>query len=52
VTNKVGAVFTLGARAVYRFIPNLGVNFTPALQFGAPNFLFAIDLTAGLEVAF
>lgn len=49
---QVGTAVTLGLRASYRFLPNLGVNITPALQFGLPNFLFAFDATGGVEVAF
>jgi hypothetical protein len=48
----VGVVFNLGAKAGYRFTKNIGVNFTPSLNFGLPNFLFALDMTAGAEFAF
>lgn len=50
--NGVGAAVTLGARAGYRFVPNFGVNFTPAVNLGLPNFLLALDLSAGIELAF
>jgi hypothetical protein len=50
--DKIGVAVTVGARLSYRFIPNLGINITPALNFGLPNFLFALDATGGLELAF
>lgn len=48
----VGFVVNLGVRAGYRLTKNFGLNFTPAMNFGFPNFLFALDLTAGVELAF
>ncbi len=48
----VGFNVTVGARVGYRFMKYLGVNIWPALNFALPNFLFALDVTGGLEVAF
>ena len=48
----VGMALNLGAKAGYRFTKNIGVNVTPTMNFGLPNFLFALDLTAGAEFAF
>jgi hypothetical protein len=47
----LGAVLTLGTKIGYRFTPNIGVNITPALNFGIPNFLFALDVLGGVELA-
>lgn len=47
-----GAAISVGARAGYRFLPNLGITLTPALSLGFPNLLLALDATAGVEVAF
>ena len=49
---SIGAALTLGTKLSYRFIPNLGINITPGLTFGFPQFLFALDASAGLELAF
>jgi hypothetical protein len=48
----LGMVLNLGAKAGYRFTKNIGVNLTPAFNFGFPNFLFALDLALGAEFAF
>lgn len=48
----IGVAAILGAHTGYRFMPNLGFTFTPTLNFGFPNFLFALDVAAGVEVAF
>jgi hypothetical protein len=48
----VGLALSLGAKAGYRFSKRWGVNVLPQLNFGLPNFLFALDLTAGLDVQF
>jgi hypothetical protein len=48
----IGAALTVGARASYRLSKNFGVTLTPAMNFGFPSFLFAIDATAGVELAF
>jgi hypothetical protein len=48
----LGVAINLGAKAGYRFTKNIGVNVTPILNFGLPNFLFALDLAVGAEFAF
>jgi hypothetical protein len=48
----VGAIINAGARMAYMFTPSIGLNVTPLLNFGMPNFLFALDLTAGVTAAF
>jgi hypothetical protein len=48
----VGLVLNLGSRVAYMFTPSIGLNFTPTLNFGMPNFLFALDLNAGVSLAF
>ena len=48
----IGFAFNVGAKAGYRFSPEWGLNITPLLNFGLPNFLFALDLTAGVDYQF
>ncbi|MDH5491129.1 MAG: hypothetical protein OEY14_04190, partial [Myxococcales bacterium] len=36
----------------YRLMPNFGFHLSPELHFLFPTFLFAVDLTAGIELAF
>jgi hypothetical protein len=48
----VGFILNAGARAAYMFTPNLGINITPIMNFGLPNFLFSLDLVAGVSTAF
>ncbi len=42
----------VGANIGYRFVRNFGIRVTPELHFMFPSFLFNIDLTAGVELAF
>lgn len=42
----------LGAAMAYRFSKNVGIHVTPEVNLMFPTFLFDIDLTAGLELAF
>ncbi|MET0339598.1 MAG: hypothetical protein ABW252_01280 [Polyangiales bacterium] len=49
---KMGVAASAGLRAVYRFLPNLGFSFMPALHLGLPNTLIDIDIAAGAEIAF
>jgi hypothetical protein len=48
----VGFVLNLGARAAYMLTPGIGLNVTPTLNLGMPNFLFALDLSAGVSATF
>lgn len=42
----------IGSVVGYRFVKNLGVVIVPEVMFQFPEFLFNIDISAGLEVAF
>jgi hypothetical protein len=42
----------VGATVGYRFTPNVGIFFEPDVMFQFPNFLFNIDLHAGVEFGF
>lgn len=44
--------FHFGSTIGYRFMQNVGVYVSPDLMFQVPQFLFTLDLTAGLEVGF
>jgi hypothetical protein len=48
----LGVIINVGARAAYMIAPGFGLNVTPIMNFGAPNFLYALDLTAGVSAAF
>ncbi|HEX5657282.1 MAG TPA: tetratricopeptide repeat protein [Polyangiales bacterium] len=48
----IGLIVNAGARVAYMFTPGIGLNLTPVMNFGLPNFLFALDLTAGVTAAF
>jgi len=42
----------IGGTVGYRFVDNFGIHVTPEVHLLFPTFLFAFDLTVGLEVAF
>ena len=42
----------VGGTIGYRFMRNVGISLIPTLVFSIPQFVFTIDLNAGLEVAF
>jgi hypothetical protein len=50
--NGVGGVINAGARMAYMFVPGFGLQVTPLLNFGLPNFLLSVDIVAGISTAF
>jgi hypothetical protein len=50
--NGVGALVQLGLRIGYRFHRYIGLQVTPGVSMGLPQFLAALDATAGLELAY
>jgi len=42
----------VGGTLGYRFVRNVGIHLTPDFVFNLPEFVFTLDLNAGLEVAF
>jgi hypothetical protein len=48
----VGMGINVGAKIGYRINKTFGLNVLPVMHIGLPNFLFALDLTAGAEVNF